>query len=195
MFLTPHVAGVTGALRAALSDAGRRRDYPALRRPSRSAGRLFRQILSSRAGPVLELTDRAIPLWVGEAFPAVDLAARLAGGWNTTPVTLDELRNRLALLDAALAKAGARAATSRSVSKRRSSSLDLPALRRKLAALAYSIGAESEKSHGQKSPSLSPAAPTGCRLDDEPVDRRHRSSRSPSPSSRRLASIISCSGS
>lgn len=48
-----------------------------------------------------------MPLWVGEAFPPViDLAARLADGWNSTPVTVPALRDRLVLLDAALAKAG-----------------------------------------------------------------------------------------
>jgi alkanesulfonate monooxygenase SsuD/methylene tetrahydromethanopterin reductase-like flavin-dependent oxidoreductase (luciferase family) len=48
-----------------------------------------------------------IPLWLGEAFdPVIELAARRADGWNSTPVTLDELRRRLGLLDAALARAG-----------------------------------------------------------------------------------------
>lgn len=48
-----------------------------------------------------------VPVWVGEAFPPViELAGRLADGWNTTPVTLAELARRLALLDASLAKAG-----------------------------------------------------------------------------------------
>jgi len=48
-----------------------------------------------------------IPVWLGEAFPwVIDLAARKADGWNTTPVSLDELDRRLALLDAALGKAG-----------------------------------------------------------------------------------------
>ncbi|MDR3473700.1 MAG: LLM class flavin-dependent oxidoreductase [Devosia sp.] len=52
-----------------------------------------------------------IPLWLGEPFPwVIDLTARLADGWNSTPVTLDELRRRLALLDAALAKVGRRRA-------------------------------------------------------------------------------------
>jgi len=79
-----------------------------------------------------------IPLWVGEAFPPViDVAARLADGWNTTPVTLDELRNRLALLDAALAKAGrSRRDLEISFETQILIAPDLPALRRKLAALA-----------------------------------------------------------
>jgi alkanesulfonate monooxygenase SsuD/methylene tetrahydromethanopterin reductase-like flavin-dependent oxidoreductase (luciferase family) len=48
-----------------------------------------------------------IPVWLGEAFPwVIDLAARRADGWNTTPVSLDQLDRRLALLDAALGKAG-----------------------------------------------------------------------------------------
>ena len=48
-----------------------------------------------------------IPLWLGEAFPwVIELTARLADGWNSTPVTIEELRRRLGLLDAALAKAG-----------------------------------------------------------------------------------------
>ena len=48
-----------------------------------------------------------IPLWLGEAFPPViELAARLADGWNSTPVRLDELARRLALVDAALQRAG-----------------------------------------------------------------------------------------
>jgi alkanesulfonate monooxygenase SsuD/methylene tetrahydromethanopterin reductase-like flavin-dependent oxidoreductase (luciferase family) len=48
-----------------------------------------------------------VSVWLGEAFPPViDLTARIADGWNTTPVTLEELARRLALLDAALVKAG-----------------------------------------------------------------------------------------
>jgi alkanesulfonate monooxygenase SsuD/methylene tetrahydromethanopterin reductase-like flavin-dependent oxidoreductase (luciferase family) len=48
-----------------------------------------------------------IPVWLGEAFPwVIDLTARKADGWNSTPVTLEELDRRLGLLDAALAKAG-----------------------------------------------------------------------------------------
>jgi len=51
--------------------------------------------------------QRHIPVWLGEAFPwVIDLTARRADGWNTTPVTLDELDRRLALLDTALATAG-----------------------------------------------------------------------------------------
>jgi len=48
-----------------------------------------------------------VPVWVGEAFPwVIDLAARKADGWNTTPVSLAELDRRLGLLDAALKTAG-----------------------------------------------------------------------------------------
>jgi len=51
--------------------------------------------------------QRHIPVWLGEPFPwVIDLAARRADGWNTTPVSLEELDRRLALLDAALAQAG-----------------------------------------------------------------------------------------
>jgi len=51
--------------------------------------------------------QKHVPVWLGEAFPSViDLTARKADGWNTTPVSLDELDRRLALLDAALATAG-----------------------------------------------------------------------------------------
>ncbi len=51
--------------------------------------------------------QKHIPVWLGEAFPGViDLTARKADGWNTTPVSLEELDRRLALLDAALARAG-----------------------------------------------------------------------------------------
>jgi alkanesulfonate monooxygenase SsuD/methylene tetrahydromethanopterin reductase-like flavin-dependent oxidoreductase (luciferase family) len=47
------------------------------------------------------------PLWFGEATPGVlDLCARLGQGWNTTPVSLSELRRRLALLDDACRRAG-----------------------------------------------------------------------------------------
>ena len=47
------------------------------------------------------------PLWFGETTPGVlDLCARLGQGWNTTPVTLPELRQRLDALDAACRRAG-----------------------------------------------------------------------------------------
>lgn len=47
-----------------------------------------------------------VPVWLGEAFPwVIDLTARKADGWNTTPVSLTELDRRLALLDTALASA------------------------------------------------------------------------------------------
>jgi len=51
--------------------------------------------------------QKHVPVWLGEAFPwVIDLTARKADGWNTTPVSLDELDRRLALLDAALVTAG-----------------------------------------------------------------------------------------
>jgi alkanesulfonate monooxygenase SsuD/methylene tetrahydromethanopterin reductase-like flavin-dependent oxidoreductase (luciferase family) len=41
------------------------------------------------------------PLWFGEASPGtLDLCARVGQGWNTTPVSLTELRRRLDLLRA-----------------------------------------------------------------------------------------------
>lgn len=47
------------------------------------------------------------PLWFGEATPGVlDLCARHGQGWNTTPVSLPELRRRIALLREACARAG-----------------------------------------------------------------------------------------
>ena len=47
------------------------------------------------------------PLWFGEAAPGVlDLCARLGQGWNSTPVSLTELRRRLRLLQDACAAAG-----------------------------------------------------------------------------------------
>ena len=85
-----------------------------------------------------------LPIWLGEAFPPVlDLAARIADGWNTTPVTLDELARRLALLDAALAKAGrSRAELEISFETQILVAPDLATLRRKVAALVErSIGA------------------------------------------------------
>lgn len=48
-----------------------------------------------------------VPVWLGEAFePVIELTARIADGWNTTPVTLAELDRRLGLLDAALDRVG-----------------------------------------------------------------------------------------
>lgn len=47
------------------------------------------------------------PLWFGETTPGVlDLCARLGDGWNTTPVSLPELRRRLEALGAACERAG-----------------------------------------------------------------------------------------
>jgi alkanesulfonate monooxygenase SsuD/methylene tetrahydromethanopterin reductase-like flavin-dependent oxidoreductase (luciferase family) len=47
------------------------------------------------------------PLWFGEATPGIlDACARFGQGWNTTPVSLTELRRRLDLLRAACERAG-----------------------------------------------------------------------------------------
>lgn len=47
------------------------------------------------------------PIWLGETHPhMLDLCARLAQGWNTVPVSLDQLRERLGLLTAACDRAG-----------------------------------------------------------------------------------------
>ena len=47
------------------------------------------------------------PIWLGEAHPAMlDLCARRAQGWNTTPVSLPELDRRLQALAAACQKVG-----------------------------------------------------------------------------------------
>jgi alkanesulfonate monooxygenase SsuD/methylene tetrahydromethanopterin reductase-like flavin-dependent oxidoreductase (luciferase family) len=47
------------------------------------------------------------PIWIGEAYPAIlDVTAKYADGWNTTPVTVDELRLRLNLLREACQRAG-----------------------------------------------------------------------------------------
>jgi alkanesulfonate monooxygenase SsuD/methylene tetrahydromethanopterin reductase-like flavin-dependent oxidoreductase (luciferase family) len=47
------------------------------------------------------------PLWFGEATPGIlDACARFGQGWNTTPVSLVELRRRLGLLKAACDRAG-----------------------------------------------------------------------------------------
>jgi alkanesulfonate monooxygenase SsuD/methylene tetrahydromethanopterin reductase-like flavin-dependent oxidoreductase (luciferase family) len=47
------------------------------------------------------------PIWFGEATPGIlDACARFGQGWNTTPVSLAELRRRLDLLGAACARVG-----------------------------------------------------------------------------------------
>jgi alkanesulfonate monooxygenase SsuD/methylene tetrahydromethanopterin reductase-like flavin-dependent oxidoreductase (luciferase family) len=47
------------------------------------------------------------PLWFGETTPGVlDACARFGQGWNTTPVSLPELRRRLELLEEACRRAG-----------------------------------------------------------------------------------------
>jgi alkanesulfonate monooxygenase SsuD/methylene tetrahydromethanopterin reductase-like flavin-dependent oxidoreductase (luciferase family) len=49
------------------------------------------------------------PIWLGEAHPLMlDLCARRAQGWNTTPVSLPELDRRLQTLGAACQKQGRR---------------------------------------------------------------------------------------
>jgi alkanesulfonate monooxygenase SsuD/methylene tetrahydromethanopterin reductase-like flavin-dependent oxidoreductase (luciferase family) len=49
------------------------------------------------------------PIWLGEAHPAtLDICARYAQGWNSVPVAIPELRDRLALLRAACEQAGRR---------------------------------------------------------------------------------------
>jgi alkanesulfonate monooxygenase SsuD/methylene tetrahydromethanopterin reductase-like flavin-dependent oxidoreductase (luciferase family) len=81
--------------------------------------------------------QQKIPLWLGEAFaPVIDLAARRADGWNSTPVSLEELRRRLGLLDAALAKAGrSRRNLEISFETQLLVAPDTPALRRAVGAL------------------------------------------------------------
>lgn len=78
-----------------------------------------------------------IPVWLGEAFPPViELAGRIADGWNTTPVTLTELARRLGLLDASLAKAGrSRAEVEISFETQILVAPDVATLRRKVGAL------------------------------------------------------------
>lgn len=47
------------------------------------------------------------PIWIGEAHPALlEATARYAQGWNSTPVSIAELRRRLAALYAACTLAG-----------------------------------------------------------------------------------------
>ncbi|MEA2514030.1 MAG: hypothetical protein QOJ59_3517 [Thermomicrobiales bacterium] len=71
----------------------------------------------TRQGPAYEVTDAVCtpkpvqqphpPLWFGEATPGIlDACARFGQGWNTTPVSLPELRRRLDLLGAACERAG-----------------------------------------------------------------------------------------
>lgn len=81
--------------------------------------------------------QKHIPVWLGEAFPwVIDLTARKADGWNTTPVTLEELDRRLGLLDAALAKAGrSRADLEISFETQILVAPDLATLRRKVASM------------------------------------------------------------
>jgi alkanesulfonate monooxygenase SsuD/methylene tetrahydromethanopterin reductase-like flavin-dependent oxidoreductase (luciferase family) len=91
-----------------------------------------------------------LPVWLGEAFePVIDLTARIADGWNTTPVTLVELDRRLGLLDAALGRAGrSRAELEISFETQILVAPDLVTLRRKVAAMvecAAEAGAASPK--------------------------------------------------
>lgn len=93
--------------------------------------------------------QKHVPVWLGEAFPwVIDLAARKADGWNTTPVSLEELDRRLALLDAALTAAGrSRADLEISFETQILVAPDLATLRRKVAALierALAAGAEAD---------------------------------------------------
>jgi alkanesulfonate monooxygenase SsuD/methylene tetrahydromethanopterin reductase-like flavin-dependent oxidoreductase (luciferase family) len=71
----------------------------------------------NHAGPTYQVTGAVLcpkpvqrphpPLWFGEATPGIlDACAKYGQGWNTTPVSIDELRRRLAALDAACARAG-----------------------------------------------------------------------------------------
>jgi alkanesulfonate monooxygenase SsuD/methylene tetrahydromethanopterin reductase-like flavin-dependent oxidoreductase (luciferase family) len=71
----------------------------------------------TRKGTAYEVTDAVCnpkpiqqphpPLWFGEATPGIlDACARFGQGWNTTPVSLTELRRRLDLLGAACERAG-----------------------------------------------------------------------------------------
>jgi alkanesulfonate monooxygenase SsuD/methylene tetrahydromethanopterin reductase-like flavin-dependent oxidoreductase (luciferase family) len=65
----------------------------------------FYHVTGARLEP--KPVQQAVPLWLGEAFePVIELTARRADGWNSTPVSLPELDRRLGLLDAALAIAG-----------------------------------------------------------------------------------------
>ncbi|MDB5542123.1 MAG: hypothetical protein JWQ89_3850 [Devosia sp.] len=81
--------------------------------------------------------QKHVPVWLGEAFPPViELSGRIADGWNSTPVTLEELARRLALLDASLARAGrSRAEVEISFETQILVAPNLAGLRRKVAAL------------------------------------------------------------
>jgi len=81
--------------------------------------------------------QKHVPIWLGEAFPwVIDLTARKADGWNTTPVSLAELDRRLALLDAALKTAGrSRADLEISFETQILVAPDLATLRRKVTSL------------------------------------------------------------
>ena len=78
-----------------------------------------------------------VPVWFGEAFePVIELTARIADGWNTTPVTLAELDRRLGLLDAALSRAGrSRAELEISFETQILVAPDIATLRRKVTAM------------------------------------------------------------
>jgi alkanesulfonate monooxygenase SsuD/methylene tetrahydromethanopterin reductase-like flavin-dependent oxidoreductase (luciferase family) len=78
-----------------------------------------------------------VPVWLGEAFPwVIDLAARKADGWNTTPVSLTELDRRLGLLDTALKTAGrSRADLEISFETQILVAADLTTLRRKVTSM------------------------------------------------------------
>jgi alkanesulfonate monooxygenase SsuD/methylene tetrahydromethanopterin reductase-like flavin-dependent oxidoreductase (luciferase family) len=81
--------------------------------------------------------QKHVPVWLGEAFPwVIDLTARKADGWNTTPVSLPELDRRLGLLDAALKTAGrSRADLEISFETQILVAPDLATLRRKVTSL------------------------------------------------------------
>ena len=91
--------------------------------------------------------QKHVPVWLGEVFPwVVDLTARKADGWNTTPVSLEELDRRLGLIDAALATAGrSRADLEISFETQILVAPDLATLRRKVGSMverARQAGAE-----------------------------------------------------
>jgi alkanesulfonate monooxygenase SsuD/methylene tetrahydromethanopterin reductase-like flavin-dependent oxidoreductase (luciferase family) len=81
--------------------------------------------------------QKHVPVWLGEAFPwVIDLTARKADGWNTTPVSLEELDRRLSLLDAALKTAGrSRADIEISFETQILVAPDIATLRRKVASM------------------------------------------------------------
>lgn len=91
--------------------------------------------------------QKHVPVWLGEVFPwVVDLTGRKADGWNTTPVSLEELDRRLALIDASLAAAGrSRADLEISVETQILVAPDVASLRRKvtsMVAIGRAAGAE-----------------------------------------------------